>query len=79
MLTHVQSNASTGPHKVRYHGAGEDWDMAIENEKGVDVSLVLPQHRARTQPLDYRMNMHVACEGDMKVKVVSAQSPQSIL
>jgi len=44
--------------------------MAIENEKAVDVSLVLPQHRARTQPLDYRMNMHVASEeGDMKVKV----------
>ena len=46
--------------------------MAIENEKGVDVSLVLPQHRARTQPLDYRMNIHVASEeGDIKVKVVS--------
>lgn len=43
--------------------------MAIENEKGVDVSLVLPQHRARTQPLDYRMNMHVASEGGIKVKV----------
>ena len=47
--------------------------MAIENEKGVDISLVLPQHRARTQPLDYRMNMHVASmEGDIKAKVVSA-------
>ncbi|KAF9653849.1 hypothetical protein BDM02DRAFT_3106970 [Thelephora ganbajun] len=44
--------------------------MAIENEKGVDVSLVLPQHRACTQPLDYRMNMHVANEeGNIKVKV----------
>lgn len=43
--------------------------MAIENEKGVDVSLVLPQHRARTQPLDYRMNMFVASEGDIKAKV----------
>ena len=53
---------------------GEDWDMIIENEKAVDVSLVLPHHRARTQPLDYRMNMHVAGEeGDMKVKVVSTQ------
>lgn len=72
MLTHIQSNVSTGPHKVKYHGTGEDWDMAIENEKGVDVSLVLPQHRARTQPLDYRMNMHVASvEGNVKVKVVS--------
>ena len=72
MLTHAQSNVSTGPHKVKYHGTGEDWDMAIENEKGVDVSLVMPQHRARTQPLDYRMNMHVASEdGDIKVKVVS--------
>lgn len=51
---------------------GEDWDMIIENEKAVDVSLVLPHHRARTQPLDYRMNMHVAGEeGDMKIKVVS--------
>ena len=68
----MQSTVSTGPHKVKYHGTGEDWDMAIENEKGVDVSLVLPQHRARTQPLDYRMNMHVASEGDMRVKVVSA-------
>ena len=67
----MQSNVSTGPHKVKYRGTGEDWDMAIENEKAVDVSLVLPQHRARTQPLDYRMNMHVASEGDMKVKVVS--------
>ena len=47
--------------------------MAIENEKGVDISLVLPQHRARTQPLDYRMNMHVASvEGDIKARVVSA-------
>lgn len=63
------SNVSTGPHKVKYHGTGEDWDMTIENEKGVDVSLVLPQHRARTQPLDYRMNMYVTSEGDMKVKV----------
>jgi hypothetical protein len=46
--------------------------MAIENEKAVDVSLVLPHHRARTQPLDYRMNMHVASEeGAVKVKVVS--------
>ena len=63
---------STGPHKVKYHGTGGDWDMAIENEKAVDVSLVLPHHRARTQPLDYRMNMHVASEdGDIKVKVVS--------
>lgn len=43
--------------------------MTIENEKGVDVSLVLPQHRARTQPLDYRMTMYVASEGDAKVKV----------
>ena len=51
--------------------------MVIENEKAVDVSLVLPHHRARTQPLDYRMNMHVAGEeGDMKVKVVS--TPLSI-
>ena len=73
VLTCIQSNASTGPHKIKYHGTGEDWDMAIENENGVDVSLVLPQHRARTQPLDYRMNMHVASmEGDVRVKVVSA-------
>jgi len=48
--------------------------MVIENEKAVDVSLVLPHHRARTQPLDYRMNMHVAGEeGDMKIKVVSTR------
>lgn len=47
--------------------------MAIENEKGVDISLVLPQHRARTQPLNYRMNMHVtSMEGDIKAKVVGA-------
>lgn len=72
MLTDTQSNVSPGPHKVKFHGMGEDWDIAIENEKDVDVSLVLPQHRARTQPLDYRMNMHVASEGDVKVKVVSA-------
>lgn len=73
VLTDAQSNVSTGPHKVKYHGTGEDWDMTIENEKAVDVSLVLPHHRARTQPLDYRMNMHVASEdGDIKVKVVSA-------
>jgi len=72
VLTHAQSNASMGPHKVKYHGTGEDWDMTIENEKAVDVSLVLPQHRARTQPLDYRMNMHVAGRDDVKVKVVSA-------
>lgn len=72
-LTHAQSNASAGLHKVKYHGTGEDWDMTIENEKAVDVSLVLPHHRARTQPLDYRMNMHVASEeGDIKVKVVSS-------
>jgi len=72
VLIRVQSNVSAGPHKVRYHGTGGDWDMAIENEKAVDVSLVLPQHRARTQPLDYRMNMYVASEeGDIKVKVVS--------
>lgn len=71
VLTRAQSNASAGPHKVKYHGTGEDWDMAIENEKGVNVSLVLPQHRARTQPLDYRMNMHVSGGGDVKVKVVS--------
>lgn len=74
MLTHTQSNASTGPHKVKYHGTGGDWDMAIENEKGVDVSLVLPHHRARTQPLNYRMNMHVSSDGDLKVKVVSILS-----
>jgi hypothetical protein len=68
----MQSNVSTGPHKVKYHGTGEDWDTTIENEKGVDVSLVLPQHRARTQPLNYRMNMFVASEGDVKAKVVSS-------
>ena len=77
VLTNAQSNVSTGPHKVKYHGTGEDWDMAIENEKAVDVSLVLPHHRARTQPLDYRMNMHVASEeGDIKVKVVRAPHSQ---
>lgn len=53
--------------------------MAIDNEKTVDVSLVLPQHRARTQPLDYRMNMHVAGEGDIKVKVVSAPLVAKVL
>jgi hypothetical protein len=70
----MQSNVSTGPHKVKYHGTGEDWDTTIENEKGVDVSLVLPQHRARTQPLNYRMNMFVTSEGDIKAKVVSNSS-----
>jgi len=63
------SNVSAGPHKVKYRGTGEYWDTAVENEKALDVSLVLPQHRARTQPLDYRMNLHVASEGDIKVKV----------
>ena len=71
MLINIQSSVSAGSHKVKYHGAGEDWDMAIENEKGVDVSLLLPQHRARTQPLDYRMTMFVSSESEIKVKVVS--------
>ena len=75
----MQSHVSTGPHKVKYRGTGEDWDTAIENEKAVDVSLVLPQHRARTQPLNYRMNMHVASEGDVKVKVVSIPLAAKVL
>ena len=75
----MQSTVSAGLHKVKYRGTGDDWDMAIESEKAVDVSLVLPQHRARTQPLDHRMNMHVASEGDIKVRVVSIPLAAKVL
>jgi hypothetical protein len=65
LATYPKSN------KVKYHGAGDDWDFALETEQEpIDVSLVLPHYRARNQPLDHRMNMYVSSDdGDVRVKV----------
>ncbi|KAJ7611593.1 hypothetical protein FB45DRAFT_803606 [Roridomyces roridus] len=60
--------APTGTHKVRY--TGEDWDFFFNAPKPVDLSLVLPHHRARSQPIDHHFGMFVVNDTHpMKLKV----------
>ncbi|KAF9821615.1 hypothetical protein IEO21_00461 [Rhodonia placenta] len=62
----------TGSHRVKYRGAGEHsrWDFALETEhRPIDVSLVLPHYRARSQPLDHRLSMYVGNEIGETIKI----------
>ena len=65
-----------GSHRVKYRGAGAHtpYDFVLEApHRPVDVSLVLPHFRARSQPLDHRLSLFVSSEGPdpIKAKVVS--------
>jgi len=72
-ISSSDSSSSVSPrsHKIKYQGAGDDWDYVLETEQEtIDVALVLPHYRARNQPLDHRMNMFVSNDdGEVKVKV----------
>ncbi|KAF9533518.1 hypothetical protein CPB83DRAFT_866977 [Crepidotus variabilis] len=59
-----------GTHKVRFQDDSE-WDFYLDVPKStIDMSLILPHYRARHQPVDHRMSMFVAGNGDpIKVKV----------
>lgn len=61
---------------MKFRGAGSDspHDFILDSEyKPIDVSLLLPHYRAKSQPIDYRLDMCVGNESDesIRVKVVS--------
>jgi len=60
----------SGAHKVTYHPL-DDWDFELDTaHHHIDLSLVLPHYRARSQPIDHRMSMFLGSEtGSIKVKV----------
>ncbi|KAJ6488507.1 hypothetical protein C8R47DRAFT_1215751 [Mycena vitilis] len=62
--------APSGSHKVRYL-AGQNWDFHLDvAQKPVDLSLVLPHYRAKSQPIENRLSMFVGNESHpMKLKV----------
>ncbi|CCM05045.1 uncharacterized protein FIBRA_07247 [Fibroporia radiculosa] len=69
MSTECLLQQPTGSYRVKYRGSG-GWDFALETEyRPVDVSLVLPHHRARNQPLDHRLTMYVGSESAESIKV----------
>ena len=79
MLAHtwvavLQLDRYTGTHKVTYHPL-DDWDYELDtSHQDIDLSLVLPHYRARSQPVDHRMSMFLGSEtGTVKVTVVRAQ------
>ncbi|KAK7035755.1 hypothetical protein R3P38DRAFT_2908887 [Favolaschia claudopus] len=63
-LTH----APTGSHKVKY--TGDNWDVYYDIAKPVDLSLILPHYRARSQPIEHRISMFFGnVSQSMKLKV----------
>lgn len=71
-----------GSHKVKYNPES-DWDFCLDvADEQVDLSLVLPHYRARTQPVNHRMNMFIGGEhAPVKAKVVCpfVPYPSSVL
>ncbi|KAJ8522653.1 hypothetical protein ONZ45_g771 [Pleurotus djamor] len=59
-----------GTYRVKYN-PDQDWDFQLDTEHlPIDLSLVLPHYRARSQPVDHRMSMMISSEdGPCRVKV----------
>ncbi|KAH9955632.1 hypothetical protein BC827DRAFT_1261994 [Russula dissimulans] len=68
------SDHHTGTHKVHYQPHSQ-WDfVADEDERPVDLSLVLPHYRARNQPTGHRMSMFVHSRGEIKSTICRQSS-----
>ncbi|KAI0792822.1 hypothetical protein C8Q75DRAFT_849295 [Abortiporus biennis] len=68
-----------GSQRVKYRGAGARslYDFCLETERQpIDVSLVMPHYRAKNQPLEHRLSMHVGTtHHPIKVKVCRNFTP----
>lgn len=62
----------TGTHKIHYQPQ-QQWDFTTDaDDHPVDLSLVLPHYRARSQPTGHQMSMYVHSSGEIKSTIVSA-------
>jgi len=68
--SYLPSSVTCGTHKVKYH-APRTWDFHLDADREpIDLALVLPHYRARNQPVDERITMHVGTDtGPIKLKV----------
>jgi len=63
---------STGTHKIHYQPQ-QQWDFITDaDDHPVDLSLVLPHYRARSQPTGHQMSMHIHGSGEIKSTIVCA-------
>jgi hypothetical protein len=61
----------TGTHKIHYQPQ-QQWDFTTDaDDHPVDLSLVLPHYRARSQPTGHQMSMYVHSSGEIKSTIVS--------
>ncbi len=61
----------TGTHKIHYRPQHQ-WDFTTDaDDRPVDLSLVLPHYRARSQPTGHQMSMYVHSSGEIKSTIVS--------
>ena len=71
----TQEQPLTGSSKISYR-PGEDWDFEGCTESAlIDVNLVMPPYRPKTQPEHHRTSMYLGSEsGPIKARVVSASA-----
>lgn len=78
-MNHKQTNSSssslqedlfTGSHKVSYRPRAQ-WDFeAVAEAAPIDIDLIMPPHRPRLQPENYRTNMLLSsAAGSLRAKV----------
>ena len=71
LLLQFGSNCN-GTHKIHYQPQ-QQWDFTTDaDDHPVDLSLVLPHYRARSQPAGHQMSMYIHSSGEIKSTIVSA-------
>ncbi|KAN0130374.1 hypothetical protein V8E53_011775 [Lactarius tabidus] len=64
----------TGTHKIHYQPQ-QQWDFTTDaDDHPVDLSLVLPHYRARSQPTGHQMSMYVHSSGEIKSTICRQSS-----
>jgi hypothetical protein len=64
-----------GTYKIHYQPQRQ-WDFTTEaDDHPVDLSLVLPHYRARSQPAGHQMSMYIRGSEEIKSTIVSAANP----
>ncbi|KAH9055933.1 hypothetical protein EDB87DRAFT_1638472 [Lactarius vividus] len=64
----------TGTHKIHYRPQ-QQWDFTTDaDDRPVDLSLVLPHYRARSQPTGHQMSMYIHGSGEIKSTICRQSS-----
>ncbi|KAH9180240.1 hypothetical protein EDB89DRAFT_1840237 [Lactarius sanguifluus] len=64
----------TGTHKIHYRPQ-QQWDFTTDaDDRPVDLSLVLPHYRARSQPTGHQMSMYIHSSGEIKSTICRQSS-----